>query len=112
MEGGRQKHDGEAMVERESLERQCGDGWGGGGAQRRCKAHGQIRIILIARESCVAWSRIHERTILLRFLGTILGVLRLEVSIYNVYILQTSFKPLLLKGEGGGVISVTRGDCE
>ncbi len=29
-------------------------------------------------------------------------VLRLEVSIYNVYIIQTSFKPLLLGGGGGG----------
>jgi hypothetical protein len=34
-----------------------------------------------------------------RFLGIILRVLRLEVSIYNVYI-QTSFKPLLFKGRG------------
>ncbi len=44
-------------------------------------------------------SRIHERTISLMFLGIILRVLRLEVSLYNVYI-QTSFKPFLL-GEGG-----------
>jgi hypothetical protein len=29
--------------------------------------------------------RIHERTILLRFLGIILRVLRIEVSGYNVY---------------------------
>ncbi len=45
------------------------------------------------------WSRIHERTISLRFLGIILRVLRLEVSIYNVYITnqsQTTF------AEGGG----------
>jgi hypothetical protein len=31
----------------------------------------------------------------------ILRFLRLEVSVYNVYI--TSFKPLLLKGGGGGL---------
>jgi hypothetical protein len=31
-------------------------------------------------------SRIHERTISLRFLDIILRVLRLEVSVYNVYI--------------------------
>ncbi len=40
------------------------------------------------------WSRIHERTILLRFLGIILEVLRLEVSVYSVYItnqFQTTF---------------------
>ncbi len=39
-------------------------------------------------------SRIHERTISLRFLGIILRVLRLEISLYNVYItnhFQTTF---------------------
>jgi hypothetical protein len=39
-------------------------------------------------------SRIHERTILLWFLNTSLKVLRLEVSVYNVYItnqLKTTF---------------------
>ncbi len=41
-------------------------------------------------------SRIHERTIPSRFLGIILRVLRLEVSFL----------------EGGGVKSVSRGDCE
>jgi hypothetical protein len=47
---------------------------------------------------CVCRSRIHERTIMLRFLGIILGVLRLEVSVYNVYItyqFQTTFAPLV-----------------
>jgi len=47
-------------------------------------------------------SRIHERTISLRFLGIILKFLGLEVSI-NYVTLQSSFKPFLLKGEGGGV---------
>jgi len=42
-------------------------------------------------------SQIHERTFSLRFLGIILSVRRLEVSVYNVS-LQTSFKLLLLKG--------------
>jgi hypothetical protein len=32
-----------------------------------------------------SWSRIHERTISLRILGISLRVLRLEVSVYNVY---------------------------
>ncbi len=41
----------------------------------------------------------------LRFLGILLRVLRLEVSVYKV--IQTSFNPLLLGGGGGG--SVTRG---
>ncbi len=39
-------------------------------------------------------SRIHERTISLRFLGKILRFLRLQVSVYNVYITdqcQTTF---------------------
>jgi hypothetical protein len=39
-------------------------------------------------------SRIHERTIALRFLGIILRVLRLEVSVNNIYItnkFQTTF---------------------
>ncbi len=40
-------------------------------------------------------SRILESTITLRFLGIILRVLRLEVSVYNVYI-QTTF------AQGGG----------
>jgi hypothetical protein len=60
------------------------------------KPHGidNFRLLIISR------SRIHERTISLRFLGIILRVLRLEVSVSNVYI-TTSFKPLLLKGGGG-----------
>ncbi len=40
------------------------------------------------------WSRIHEHTISLRFVGIILRILRLEVSVYNVYItnqFQTTF---------------------
>ncbi len=40
------------------------------------------------------WSRIHEHTILLRFLSIILRFLRHEVSVYNVYItnqFQTCF---------------------
>ncbi len=42
-------------------------------------------------------------------LGIILGVLRLDVSVYNVYIsnqFQTTF------AQGGKVKSVSRGDCE
>ncbi len=42
--------------------------------------------------------------------GHILRVLRFEVSVYNVYItnqLQSIFSP-----GGGGVKSVSRGDCE
>ncbi len=43
-------------------------------------------------------SRIHERKISLRFSGIILRVLRLEVSVCNVYItnqFQTTFAPLV-----------------
>ncbi len=51
-------------------------------------------------------SRIHERTILLRFLGIILKVLRLEVSVYNVYIIN-QFQTTVAQKEGGGVKFVT-----
>jgi hypothetical protein len=43
-------------------------------------------------------SEIHERTFLLRFLAIIVRVLRLEVSVHNVYI--TNQFQLLLLGEG------------
>ncbi len=43
-------------------------------------------------------SRIHERTISLKFLGIILRVFRLEVSVYNIYF-QTTFAQV---GGGGG----------
>ncbi len=38
-----------------------------------------------ALSSCLPWSRIHERTISLSFLGIILRVLSLEVSIYTMF---------------------------
>jgi hypothetical protein len=44
--------------------------------------------------------RIHERTISLRFLGINLRVLRLEVSVYNVYIIN-QFQNTFAQ-EGGG----------
>jgi hypothetical protein len=47
-----------------------------------------------------ARSRIHELTISLRFLGIILGVLRLEVSVYNVYI-TNQFQTTFAQGGGG-----------
>ncbi len=56
-----------------------------------------------------SWSRIHERTISLRFLGIILRVLRLEVSVYNVYI--TNQFQTTLGWEEGGVKPVNTGDC-
>jgi len=43
--------------------------------------------VRVTHGSDLSWSRIHERTISLRFLGIILRVLSLiEVSLYNVYI--------------------------
>ncbi len=45
------------------------------------------------------WSRIHERTIWLRFLAIIFSGLRFP---YTTFTLQTSFKPLLLRAGGGG----------
>ncbi len=55
-------------------------------------------------------SRIHERTISLRFLGIILRVHSFEVSVYNVY----NTKRYNLKGDGGGGgrIPAIRGDCD
>ncbi len=47
------------------------------------------------------WSRIHERTILLRFVGMILWVLRFEVSVYSVYITD-QFQTTFFSGGGGG----------
>jgi hypothetical protein len=48
--------------------------------------------------------RIRERTISLRFLGIILGVLRLEVSVYNVYITNktVSKNHFCARGVSGG----------
>ncbi len=53
----------------------------------------------------------HEHTILLRILGIILRVLRLDVSLYN-FLSQTSFQTIAQGGEWGGggknlVIEVT-----
>jgi hypothetical protein len=56
-------------------------------------------------------SRIHERTILLRFLGIILRVLRLEISVYNVYI-KNQFQATFAGGGGRGGKFVSIGDCE
>ncbi len=50
-------------------------------------------------------SQIHERTISLRFLGIILRVLTLEVSVYNGYI-TNQFQTTFVGGGGGGVESV------
>ncbi len=57
-------------------------------------------------------SRIHECTILLRFLDIILRVLRLEVSVCNVYITNQFQITSARGGGGGGVKSVSRGDWE
>ncbi len=46
-------------------------------------------------------NRIHERPILLRFLSIILRVLRLEVSVYYVYIIN-QFQTTFARGVGGG----------
>jgi hypothetical protein len=56
-------------------------------------------------------NRIHEHTILLRFLDIILRVIRLEVSVDNVCI-TNQFQTTFAQGWEGGVKFVTRGDCE
>ncbi len=53
---------------------------------------------------------IHVSTISFRFLGIILRVLRLEVSVYKVYI-TNQFQTTFDQSEGG-VKSISRGDCE
>ncbi len=56
------------------------------------------------RSRVVAWCRIHECTIPLRFLGIIVRVRRLDVSVYNVYItnkFQTTFAGREVGGGGG-----------
>jgi hypothetical protein len=45
---------------------------------------------------------IHERTILLQFLGIILRVLRLEVPVYNGYITNQFQTTFAQGGKGGG----------
>jgi hypothetical protein len=50
--------------------------------------------------STISRSRIHKRTILLWFLGIILRVLRVEVSVYNVYI-TNQFQTTFAQGRGG-----------
>jgi hypothetical protein len=46
-------------------------------------------------------SQIHERAILMRFLAIILRVLRIEVSVYSVYI-TNQFQTTFARGGGGG----------
>jgi hypothetical protein len=57
----------------------------------------------LSLETFFIGSRIHERTILLEFLGTILRVLSLQVFVYNDFNTQTIFKSLLFRGGGGGL---------
>jgi hypothetical protein len=58
-------------------------------------------------------SRIYEHTISLRFLSIILRVLKLEVSVNNVFITEQFQTPFAQRGGGGGGRkSVSRVDCE
>jgi hypothetical protein len=59
------------------------------------KNHKQMHLFLIDSRS-----RILERTILLRFLGIILRVLRLEVTLFSVYI-TNQFQTTFAHGGGG-----------
>ncbi len=85
-----------------SNSRQGGRGGGGEGVTKN--------LICFSWE---CWSRIHERLILLRFLGIILKGLRLEVSVYNVYITkQYQLSNHFCSKGSWGVKSGSRGDCE
>ncbi len=54
-----------------------------------------------------AWSRIHECTFLLRFLGIILKVFRLEVFVYNVHITNQFQTTFAQRGGGDPLVEVT-----
>ncbi len=57
---------------------------------------------LLSVSTYLSWSRIHEHTIFfVEVSGHILRILKLENSVYNVYIKKTSCNPLLLGGGGG-----------
>jgi hypothetical protein len=62
------------------------------------RTHGYF-VVFSSRESR---SRIHKRKISLRFLGIILRVLRLEVSIYNVQHWKAAVSSNFCSGGGGG----------
>ena len=68
-------------------------------------------IYSIAHSYSFSRSRNLERTISLRFLGIILRVLRLKVFVYNVDI-TNQFQTTFAQRGGGGVKSVSRGNCE
>jgi hypothetical protein len=73
----------------------------------------RLKLVLAFSGDAIYGGRIHERTISLRFPGIILRVLRLEVSLYIVYI-TNQFQTTFAKGRGarGEVKSVSRGNCE
>ncbi len=59
-----------------------------------------LKVSLQSFHGCTLY-QVHGRKISLRFLGLILRVLRLEVSVDNVYI-TNQFQTNLLQGGGGG----------
>jgi hypothetical protein len=66
-----------------------------------------LQLLLVSLETCCfSRSRIHERTISLRFLGIIYRVLRLEVSVYNVYF-ANRFQPTSTQGWSNPLVDVT-----
>ncbi len=79
-----------------SLEEGAAAGSGTGGSRAP-------RLVKYSLASSVTRSRIHERTISLRFLGIILRVLRLEISMYHVYI-TNQFQSTFAQGVGGSKI--------
>ncbi len=66
-----------------------------------CASVTKIENILNYTQAESIRSQIHERTISLRFLGIILRFLRLEVSVYNVYV-TNQFQTTFCSGGGGG----------
>ncbi len=71
----------------------------------------ELRFVLLEPPHPAFRSRIHESKISLRFLGIILRVLRVEVSVYNVYVTNQFLTHFEQEG-GGGVKSASRGNCE
>ncbi len=78
--------------------------WGGGGGGEKL-----VNLATLPVKGAESRSRIHEHTISLRFLGIILRVLRLEVSVYNVYITNqfpTTIVPITSKNSASAYDSL------
>jgi hypothetical protein len=79
--------------------------WTSGSSFKYCIRDKQLALVILSLNSLLYWSRIHEHTISLGFLGMILRVLRLEFSVYNFYI-TTQFQTTFARG-GDPLVQMT-----